>query len=85
MPTEPPPRPVRHSCQARRVAAGAALAALLAGCSPAAYPIAGRHPADATVVVSAPSYAAVSGAKALRPAEPKGWLELNRQVTPKGH
>ena len=83
MPTEPLPhfseriRPVRH------VAAGLVLAALAAGCSPS-LPLAGRHPADPSVAVPAPSYVAVSGTKALRPAEPKSWQDLNRQVTPKG-
>ena len=48
-------------------------------------PIAGRHPADASVAVATPSYVAVSGAAALRPVDPKGWQDLNRQVTPKGH
>lgn len=69
----------------RRVAAGVAFSALLAGCTATVPPIAGRHPADASVAVAAPSYVAVSGAKPLRPVDPKGWQHLNRQVTPKGH
>ncbi len=69
----------------RGVAVGAAFSALLAGCTTTVPPIAGRHPADASVAVAAPSYVAVSGAAPLRPVDPKGWQELNRQVTPKGH
>jgi hypothetical protein len=83
MPTEPPPHPFRRSFRTRNAAVILALAALAAGCSPT-YPLAGRHPADPSVAVPAPSYVAVSGARALRPAEPRGWQDLNRQVTPKG-
>lgn len=46
----------------------------------------GPSPADASVRVPALSYQPVTaGVQTFRPVEPKGWEELNRQVTPKGN
>ena len=46
----------------------------------------GPSPTDASVRVPALAYQPVTGGvKTFRPVEPKGWEELNRQVTPKGN
>lgn len=53
------------------------------GCSPTLPPYLAQL-VDANVSVPRTSYSAVTaGTRTFRPAEPKGWEELNRQVAPK--
>lgn len=67
-----------------RLIASAGLATGVAACATPPDPIAGRHPADPAATVPAPAYVSVTtGVQSFRPVEPKGWEELNRQVTPK--
>lgn len=69
----------------KRLTAAAAGAVLGACVAPPKIAV-GPNPADASIRVPALAYQPVTGGvKSFRPVEPKGWEELNRQVTPKGN
>ncbi|QEL24079.1 hypothetical protein FQV39_16960 [Bosea sp. F3-2] len=62
----------------------AAIALALGACTMSAVPDHLARPADPNVRVPAVAYRSVTaGAATLRPADPKDWHELNRQVGPK--
>lgn len=66
------------------VVAVVVLAASLGACIAPPKIVSGPSPDDASVRVPALAYQPVTGGvKSYRPVEPKGWEELNRQVTPK--
>ncbi|WP_092161714.1 hypothetical protein [Bosea sp. CRIB-10] len=70
----------------RPLVALVAAGALLGACVAPPVIATGPSPADASVRVPALAYQPVTGGvKTFRPVEPKGWEELNRQVTPKGN
>lgn len=57
--------------------------ALLTGCSPPSYPLAGADPADASVPVAAVGYrSTVAPYTSLRPTTPKAWREQNERAAP---
>lgn len=57
--------------------------AVLGGCTPPPYLLAGSDPADPAVPVAGTGYrSTVAPYTHLRPAAPKGWQEQNQQVAP---
>jgi hypothetical protein len=62
----------------------ASMAFTVSACAPPPPPVFLTAPADPAIRVPATGYSNVTaGAQTLRPVEPKGWEELNRQVGPK--
>jgi hypothetical protein len=89
MPRQPTPRSVQLAWLRkwlRPAVIPAFLPLVLAACAAPPNVISGAHPADPSAKTPALAYATVTGGvKAFRPVEPKGWEELNRQVTPNGN
>jgi hypothetical protein len=83
------PSPVAFPSTDRRILkriTAAAAGAVLGACTVPPKIAVGPNPADVSVLVPALAYQPVTGGvKSFRPVEPKGWEELNRQVTPKGN
>ena len=89
MPRQPTPRPVQPARPRKWLRLGllsAFMPVALAACAAPPNVISGVHPADPAAKTPALAYATVTGGvKAFRPVEPKGWEDLNREVTPKGN
>ncbi len=72
----------RHPhCNIRLLAAIAAVAASVAGCTPATVPLAARDPADPGAKVAAVGYRSTPSIS-LRPSAPAPWRERNDSVAP---